>query len=314
MPPDPFTNPLALAPARSAIAALTHHPVLSRETEAALIATMRAGAEAQQGANQAASPASPEMLRLITAGAEARATLVRHNLRLVVAIARRYQRVAGDHLSLEDLVSHGTLGLMEGIDRFDPRKAGKLSTYVTWWVRQAITRGIMDEGRLIALPIHLHERLAAQRRARSQLAQQLGREPTPEEVTSALGWSRAKAASVAAELPDAGSLNVRAGVDEDCSELGDLLPDTRFSPEDRAVESALREDIGLALERLLSDREREFVRAYFGFDTGQKATLDTIGQQTGLSRERVRQVIAGALDKLRVDLVIAAYGSLLTDR
>lgn len=246
MPPDPLTKPSALAPARSAIAALTHHPVLSCETEAVLIATMRAGVVAQQAANQGNSPTNPETLRLMRAGVEARATLVRHNLRLVVAIAKRYQRAAGEHLSLEDLVSHGTLGLMEGIDRFDPRKAGKLSTYVTWWIRQAITRGIVEEGRLITLPVHLHERLAAHRRAYALLAQRIGREPTPEEVMAALGWSRAKAVSVVAELPDAGSLNVRAGVAEDGSELGDLLPDSRFNPEEHVVEGALREDIGLA--------------------------------------------------------------------
>lgn len=178
MPPDPFTNPSALGPTRSAIAALTHHPVLSCETEAVLIATMRAGVEAQQAANQGNTHPNQETLRLMRAGAEARATLVRHNLRLVVAIAKRFQRAADDRLSLEDLVSHGTLGLMEGIDRFDPRKAGKLSTYVTWWIRQAITRGIVEEGRLITLPVHLHERLAAHRRTYAQLAQRLGRQPT----------------------------------------------------------------------------------------------------------------------------------------
>jgi RNA polymerase primary sigma factor len=304
MPPDPFTNP---------IAALTHHPVLSRETEAALIATMRAGVEAQKAVNQGASPASPETVHRITAGAEARATLVRHNLRLVVAMAKRYQRVAGEHLSLEDLISLGTLGLLQGIDRFDPRKAGKLSTYVTWWVRQAISRGIMDQGRLITLPIHLHERLAVHRRAHAQLAQQLGREPRLEEVTAALGWSPAKAASVAAELHDAGSLNVRAGHDEESSELGELLPDTRYDPEEQALVGTLHSDIAQAMERLLSERERQFVRLHYGFDTGQKVTLDVIGQQAGLTRERVRQVIAGALEKLRADPVLQAYGALLAD-
>lgn len=304
MPPDPFTNPIAV---------LTHHPVLSRETEAALIATMRAGVEAQKVGSQAGSSANTETLQLITAGEEARATLVRHNLRLVVAMAKRYQRVAGDHLSLEDLISLGTLGLLHGIDRFDPRKAGKLSTYVTWWVRQAITRGIMDEGRLIALPIHLHDRLAAHRRAHAQLAQRLGREPTPEEVTNALGWSRTKAASVTGEFHDAGSLNVRVGVDQDGSELGDLLPDTRYDPEEHALTGTLHSDIVGAMERLLTERERQFVRAHFGFESGQKVTLDEIGQQAGLTRERVRQVIVGALEKLREDSVVQAYGAFLRD-
>lgn len=304
MPPDPFTNP---------IAALTDHAVLSPEEETALIAALRAGAAAQQAASQAPAPVSPETLRRITAGAAARATLVRHNLRLVVAIARRYQRVAGEHLSLEDLIGFGTIGLLQAIDRFDSRKANKLSTYATWWVRQAITRGIMDEGRLIALPIHLHERLAAKRRVSAQLTQQLGREPTPEEVGAALGWSRAKMVSVTTDLQDAGSLNVRVGVDMDHTEVGELLPDTRFDPEHHALERTFQGDIRAAMARLLTVREQQFVRAHFGFETGQKVPLDVIGQQAGLTRERVRQVIAGALDKLRADPVIQAYGASLID-
>jgi RNA polymerase primary sigma factor len=304
MQPDPFTNP---------IAALTHHPVLSRESEAALIATMRAGAEAQKAANQDDSPANSEGAHRITAGVEARATLVRHNLRLVVAIAKRYRRVAGEHLSLEDLIGFGTIGLLQAIDKFDPRKSNKLSTYATWWIRQAITRGIMDEGRLISLPIHLHERLAAKRRVSSQLTQRLGREPTPEELGAALGWSRAKMASVTADLQDAGSLNVRMGVEADSSEVGELLPDTRFDPEGHALAGAFQADVREAIERLLTERERQFVHAHFGFGNGEKLTLDVIGQQAGLTRERVRQVIVGALEKLRDDPVIQAYGASLVD-
>ncbi|GAB4426067.1 MAG: RNA polymerase sigma factor RpoD [Chloroflexi bacterium OHK40] len=300
MSPDPFTNPLA---------ALTSHPVLSHEVEAALIATMRAGfaARATLLANE------PAAAHQVAAGEEARATLARHNLRLVVNLARRYQHVAGEHLSLEDLIGFGTIGLLQAIDRFDPRKANKLSTYATWWVRQAITRGIMDEGRLIALPIHLHERLAVKRRVSSRLTQQLGREPTPEELGAALGWSRAKTASVTADLQDAGSLNVRMGVDADSSEVGELLPDTRFDPEGHALEGAFQADVREAMARLLTERERQFVHAHFGFGTGQKLTLDVIGQQAGLTRERVRQVIVGALDKLRDDPVIQAYGASLLD-
>ena len=304
MSPDPFTNP---------IAALTDHPVLSHEVEAALIATMRAGVAARKTLLSPEAEADPALHRQVTAGEEARATLARHNLRLVVNLARRYQRVAGEHLSLEDLIGFGTIGLLQAIDKFDPRKANKLSTYATWWVRQAITRGIMDEGRLITLPIHLHERLAAKRRVSSQLTQQLGREPTPEELGASLGWSRAKIVSVAADLQDAGSLNVRVGVDADSSEVGELLPDMRYNPERHAIEGTVHTDIREAMVRLLTERERQFVRAHFGFGSGQKLTLDVIGQQAGLTRERVRQVIVGALDKLRGDPVIQAYGTLLVD-
>jgi RNA polymerase primary sigma factor len=304
MPPDPFTNP---------IAALTDHPVLSHEVEATLIATMRAGVAARKTLLSSEAEADPALHRQVTEGEEARTILARHNLRLVVNLARRYQHVAGEHLSVEDLVGFGTIGLLQAIDRFDPRKANKLSTYATWWVRQAITRGIMDEGRLITLPIHLHERLAVKRRISSQLTQQLGREPTPEELGAALGWSRAKVTSVAADLQDAGSLNVRVGVDADSSEVGELLPDTRYDPERHALEGTVHADIREAMERLLTEREWQFVRAHYGFDSGQKVTLDVIGQQAGLTRERVRQVIVGALDKLRDDPVIQAYGASLID-
>lgn len=304
MSPDPFTNPLA---------ALTDHPVLSHEVEAALIATMRAGVVARTTLLSPEAEADPALRRQVIEGEEARAILARHNLRLVVNLARRYQRVAGEHLNLEDLVGFGTVGLLQAIDKFDPRKANKLSTYATWWVRQAITRGIMDEGRLIALPIHLHERLAVKRRVSSQMTQQLGREPTPDELGAALGWSRAKVTSVAADLQDASSLNVRMGVDADRSEVGELLPDTRYDPERHALEGTVHTDIREAMERLLTERERQFVRAHYGFDTGQKVTLDVIGQQAGLTRERVRQVIVGALDKLRDDPVIQAYGASLVD-
>ena len=304
MPPDPFTNP---------VAALTDHPVLSHEVEAALIATMRVGVAARKTLSSPEAEADPALRRQLAEGEEARATLARHNLRLVVNLARRYQRVAGEHLSLEDLIGFGTIGLLQAIDRFDPRKANKLSTYATWWVRQAITRGIMDEGRLIALPIHLHERLAAKRRVSSQLTQRLGREPTPEELGAALGWSRAKMVSVGADLQDASSLNVRIGFEADSSELGELLPDTRFDPESHVLAGTVETDIREAMERLLTERERQFVRAHYGFDSGQKLTLDVIGQQAGLTRERVRQVIVGALDKLRDDPVIQAYGALLAD-
>jgi RNA polymerase sigma factor (sigma-70 family) len=304
MPPDPLLHP---------IAALTDHPVLSHEAELNLLATMRTGIAARERLRCQPSPVDAELLSQVRCGDEARAMLARHNLRLVVAIAKRYHRVAGEHLTLEDLIGFGTIGLLQGIDKFDPKKAGKLSTYVTWWVRQAITRGVMDTGRMITLPVHLHERLHVHRRARVELTQQLQRELTADEITAALGWSRAQAASVAADLQDAGSLNVRAGVDDEGSELGELVPDARFDPQVAAMRSTLHGDIAQAMERLLSERERHFVRLHFGFATGQKMTLDQIGHQHGLTRERVRQVIVGALAKLRDDPVIAAYHGLLDD-
>jgi len=255
MPPDPLEHP---------IAALTDHPVLSTEREAALIEVLLAGAHARAALPWAPPSAVAATQQQAALGEAARATLVRHNLRLVVSIAKRYLRVAGQHLTLEDLVSFGSVGLIQGIDRFDPQKGGKLSTYATWWIRQAIGRGIAVEGRVIALPVHIHERLGKQWRARSRLSH----------------------------------------------ELGDTLPDTRFDPEATTLDQTLRADLAGAMARLLTEREQRFLRAYVGFDTGQKATLEEVGAAEGLTRERARQVIASALAKLRTDPAIQAYGAL----
>ncbi|NJO81677.1 MAG: hypothetical protein HC828_02160 [Blastochloris sp.] len=174
-------------------------------------------------------------------------------------------------------------------------------------------RGIVDEGRLITLPNHLHERRAAQRRVAAHLTQRLGREPNAAEIGAALGWSHAKMRSVAADLRDAGSLNLRLGDDADSNEVGALFPDTRYDPEHAALEGSLRADMRQAMEQLLSAREQQFVRAHFGLDSGQPLTLDQIGQEAGLTRERVRQVIVGALTKLREAPSVQAYGALLRD-
>ncbi len=179
MPPDPLDRP---------IAALTDHRLLSAEEEAALIEVMLAGTHAHAALATAAPAARPATQEQAERGEQARATLVRHNLRLVVSLAKRHLPAAGPHLTLEDLVSFGCVGLLRGLDRFDPEKGCRLSTYVTWWVRQAINRGIAEEGRVIDLPVHIHERLGRQRRAAGRLAQGLGREPTAGELTAELGW------------------------------------------------------------------------------------------------------------------------------
>ncbi|MEI7771950.1 MAG: RNA polymerase sigma factor RpoD/SigA [Chloroflexales bacterium] len=297
MPPDPLTNP---------IAALTAHPVLSTEEEAALIATLRAGVVAQMAIGDA-TPTDPALLRQIALGEEARATLVRHNMRLVISIAKRYLPSASHAFTLEDLISLGCVGLLRGIDRFDPAKSHKLSTYATWWIRQAISRGIAEEGRVIDLPVHLHDRLRQQRRAQNQLVQLLGREPAPEELAAHLGWSVARVAQLELVGQETRSLNARLHADDEGSELDDILPDQRFDPAATALAASLRHDVAATMARLLNERERRFLRAYFGFDTGQKATLEEVGAAEGLTRERVRQVIAGALATLRADPLLRSY-------
>lgn len=298
MPPDPLEHP---------IAALTDHPILTAEDEAALLSTMIAGAQAKAAILQSHTPASPELVRQIAIGEEARAALVRHNMRLVVSIAKRYLGVAGQHLSLEDLVSFGSIGLLQSIDKFDPGKGKRLSTYATWWIRQAIGRGIAEESRVIDLPVHIHERLSKYRKARSRLSQQLAREPQSEEIAVELGWRPQQVAQLEAMGQDTMSLNAKVRDTNDRTELGDIVPDQRFDPEEAAVEASVCRDIADAMQRLLTERERRFLRAYFGFDNGQKATLEEVGAAEGLTRERVRQVIVTAVAKLRDDPVVTAY-------
>jgi RNA polymerase primary sigma factor len=160
---------------------------------------------------------------------------------------------------------------------------------------------------VIDLPVHLHDRLRQQRRAQNQLAQQLGRAPAPEELAAHLGWSVARVAQLELIGQETRSLNARLHADDEGSELGDILPDQRFDPAATALDASLRHDVAATMARLLSDRERRFLRAYFGFDTGEKVTLEEIGAAEGLTRERVRQVIAGALATLRADPLLRSY-------
>ncbi|MEI7772661.1 MAG: sigma-70 domain-containing protein, partial [Chloroflexales bacterium] len=160
---------------------------------------------------------------------------------------------------------------------------------------------------VIDLPVHLHDRLRQQRRAQNQLAQQLGREPAPEELAAHLGWSVARVAQLEQVGQEIRSLNARLHADDDGSELGDILPDQRFDPAATALDASLRRDVAATMARLLNDRERRFLRAYFGFEGGERLTLEVIGATEGLTREPVRQVIAGALATLRADPLLRSY-------
>jgi RNA polymerase primary sigma factor len=302
MPPDPLTQP---------IAALTDHAVLSAASEADLIETMLAGKHARAVLPHTPPAVQAAALDQARLGEHARDVLVRHNLRLVVSRAKRYLPLAGQSLTLDDLVSFGSFGLLKALDKFDPAKTGKLSTYAIWWIDQAIRRGIAEEGRVVALPVHLHERLSHQRRAYARLVQQLGREPTTEELGIEMDLKPEKVAQLGVVSQEIASLNALVRDTDRGVEIGDLIPDERYDPEEETLSTALRRDLDDAMQRLLTERERRFVQAYFGFDSGQRLTLDEVGAQENLTRERVRQVIKGALAKLGEDCSIAAYRELL---
>ena len=286
------------SPAAIYLRDISRVPLLTAEEEVELARALERGDQAKRAlAKGGLAPEKAQALEdEMRAGEAARRRLTESNLRLVVSVARKYM---GRGLPLLDLIQEGNIGLSRAVEKFDYCKGYRFSTYAYWWIRQAVTRSIADQARTIRVPVHMIEAIGEVYKVSRRLQQTLGREPYPEEVAAEMGLPSEKVRQILRAAKQPISLNTPIGSDDE-STVADFIADrVTTAPADVAAESVFKDDVDGLLSEVLSPRERSVLRLRFGLSDGKDRTLGEVGEELGVSRERVRQIEAEALSKLR---------------
>ncbi len=299
---DTSTAMLTGDPVRMYLKEIGKVDLLTASEEVNLAMKIEAGTEATEkleaaeaGTLELKRAEQRRLMRIEQVGLDAKQQLISANLRLVVSIAKRY---VGRGMLFLDLIQEGNLGLIRAVEKFDYTKGFKFSTYATWWIRQAITRAIADQARTIRIPVHMVETINKLIRVQRQLLQDLGRDPTPEEIGAEMGMSPDRVREIQKISQEPVSLETPIGEEED-SQLGDFIEDSSaVAPPEAASDSMLREQLDQVLDSL-ADRERKVIKFRFGLEDGHPRTLEEVGREFGVTRERIRQIESKTLAKLR---------------